>query len=238
MRELRTYWYRPSYWIWIWRYRVAVQTKAALAAIVMAAVLASGVLAATGFDFEAADAPSTPGQGSVLGVQTVINTVQQLVTVRRDGRVVTRPVRVVDRRTVVQGVTHRETDVVYNTITTPGGTRVVTYERVRTLPRRTTREIVTQSGQVMTVSRASPPRTVTAERVVTSERVVTTPGASQTRTVTEARTLTDVRTVVDTRTVTETRTVTTTQPVTITDLQTTTVTEPITVTVTVPRPKG
>jgi hypothetical protein len=190
---------------------------------VFAAVFAVALIAFGGYI-----AADRLGNAVAASSELQVMTVKKLVTVREQGVVVTRPVRVVHNVTV-GGRTVPVTQVVHDTVTIPGEARVITRRVLRTVPV-VRRQVVTVAGQPRTVvvTHTGQTRTevatvtnqqqVTTERVVTRDRVVTQP-VTTTRTVTQP--------------VTTTRTVT--QPVTQTDTVTTTTTVPaLTITITIP----
>jgi hypothetical protein len=158
---------------------------------------------------------------------TLETTLTKTVTVRQNGKLVRRAVRVVERVRLRPETVFR-TDTAFGTkfVTTPGGVRVVPQRVVKYVPRVRTR-VVTVGGKTRTVTE-------------TQQVPTTTVATGATRTVTETQSRTDVitteRTVVDQQTVTETQTVTVaeTVPLTITDTVTVTVIAGVTVTVTVP----
>lgn len=138
----------------------------------------------------------------------VVTTVQKLVRVHEQGRVVVRRVPVV--RTVRRpGVTVRAVQ----TRVLPGGTVVVTRPVVREK-----RVVIRVHGKPVTVK-----RTVTDKQVLTQTQPVT---------VVDART--SIGTVTAVATVSQTKTVTRAETTTVSQTQTVTVTQPTTVTVTQP----
>lgn len=201
---VRKHWRNPRFWPWWWRNRASLEAKGIA---VVAAVLALGAGGYVGSRAlgDALAAGPTDGEVQVL-------TIQRLVTVRRNGRAVTRPVRVL-RRVAGRATTAYVTQTVRRARRAPARTRVVTAARVVTASRVVT---ATRGATVTNQRVVTSQRVVTDQRVVTSERVVTAtqPGGTTTRVVTD------------------TRTITTTVPVTTTVVQT--VTEPVTVTVTLP----
>lgn len=204
---IHRYWRQSRFWAWWWRNRVSAEAKFVTAALLLIGLGAGGFLAAGGLSAAASDA-----DGEVLQTQVVLRT----TTIREQAtgtRTVTIPgVERVSRRTV----------------TTPGGTQVITERQEGPTLRR---QVVATRAPVRTVTATVSGRTrthvVTAQRVVTSERMVT-----EERTV-EQR-VTTTRVVTERVPVTQTQTVSSTETVTLSPV---TVTEQIPVTVTVPKPK-
>jgi len=225
---IRSHWRDPHFWTWWWRQRVPGEAKLVAAVVAMSLLGFGGYAAAGGLD-------TTVAEGSSEPLSPQVTTVEKVLTIRESGRVVTRPVRVV--RTIPgRGSTSFSTQVLLDTVTTPGGTYVVTQRDVETVPV-VRRVVVTRDGRVRTVIQTRPGgtqtsvvtdrRTVTNERVLTSERVVTNE-----RVVTRDRVVTDSVTVRSTDTVRETLPVTVVETIVRTATQTETV--PITVPVPVP----
>jgi hypothetical protein len=193
--------------------------------LLLAALLTGGWFAASRLSPAAADT-------SAYALET---TLTKTVTVRQNGKLVRRAVRVV-KRVRLRPETVFRTDTAFGTkfVTTPGGVRVVRQRVVKYVPRVRTR-VVTVGGKTRTVTETRQVPTTTVE-TRTETNVVT--GATRTVTETQSRTdvVTNERTVVDQQTVTETQThtvtVTETVPVTFTD--TVTVIAGVTVTVTIP----
>ncbi len=213
---IRDNWRSPRFWAWWWRVRAPAAAKIGAGLVGIALLAFGGYLAADRLG------------GAVAASSDIeVMTVRKLVTIREQGVVVTRPVRVVQNVTV-GGRTVPVTQVVHDTVTTPGNTRVVTARELRTVPV-VRRKVVTVAGRARTVvvtragktqpqvATVTNQRDVTTERLVTREQVVTQP-VTTTRTVTQP--------------VTTTRTVT--QPVTVTQTQTQTVHDTVTTTTTLP----
>ena len=232
---IRNYWRDPHFWTWWWKQRVPSEAKVVMAVVIVSLLGFGGYAAAGGLNTAVTATSSEP-----LSAQ--VTTVEKVLTIREGGRVVTRPVRVV--RTIPGlGSTSFSTQVLLNTVTTPGDTYVVTQRDVRTVPV-VRRVVVTRDGRIRTIVETRPgrtrtsivtdQRTVTNERVLTSERVVTNE-----RVVTRDRVVTDSVTVRSTETIRETLPVTVVETIVRTETETETVpvtvveTVPVTVTVTI-----
>ena len=232
---IRNYWRDPHFWSWWWRQRVPGEAKV-VAAVVAISLLGFGGYAAAG----GLDTAVTAGTSESFAAE--LTTVEKVLTIRERGRVVTRPVRVV--RTIPgRGSTSFSTQVLLDTVTTPGNTYVVTQRDVETVPV-IRRVVVTRDGRVQTlvqtVVQTRPGRTqtqtsvVTNERVVTSERLVTNERVvTNDRVVTRDRVVTDSITVRSTETVRETVPVTVVETVVRTEIETVPITVPVPVPVTV-----
>ncbi len=213
---IRNHWRDPHFWTWWWRQRVPGEAKLVAAVVGVSLLGFGGYAAAGGLDTAVAE-------GSSESLSPQVTTVEKVLTIRESGRVVTRPVRVV--RTIPgQGSTSFSTQVLLNTLTTPGRSYVVTQRDVRTVPV-IRRVVVTQDGRARTIVETRPGRTqtsvVTDQRTVTNERVLTNE-----RVVTRDRTVTDIVTIRLTETIQRTETV----PVIVVE----TVTVPLTVITSLP----
>lgn len=213
---IRNHWRDPHFWTWWWRQRVPGGAKVVAAVVAISLLGFGGYAAAGGLDTAVAE-------GSSESLSPQVTTVEKVLTIRESGRVVTRPVRVV--RTIPgQGSTSFSTQVLLNTLTTPGRSYVVTQRDVRTVPV-IRRVVVTQDGRARTIVETRPGRTqtsvVTDQRTVTNERVLTNE-----RVVTRDRTVTDIVTIRLTETIQRTETV----PVIVVE----TVTVPLTVITSLP----
>ena len=213
---IRNHWRDPHFWTWWWRQRVPGEAKLVAAVVAVSLLGFGGYAAAGGLDTAVAE-------GSSESLSPQVTTVEKVLTIRESGRVVTRPVRVV--RTIPgQGSTSFSTQVLLNTLTTPGRSYVVTQRDVRTVPV-IRRVVVTQDGRARTIVETRPGRTqtsvVTDQRTVTNERVLTNE-----RVVTRDRTVTDIVTIRLTETIQRTETV----PVIVVE----TVTVPLTVITSLP----
>jgi hypothetical protein len=203
------YWRDTDYWLWRWR-RLGREGRAVLAVVGSVVFGAVGYVLASGLASDASAGPGTAYETTVL----------RTLTATHDGRTVTqvvpevRTVHVASARTSLATTTQS----FLRTVTTPGGTRVVTDSVTTTVPV-VRRVLVTGPADTRT-------------RVVTSERT-NVETRTQTQTVTVARTQTVASPpVTQTETRTQTQTVTVTQPPV---TQTTTVTQPaVTVTISVP----
>jgi hypothetical protein len=205
---VRRHWREPGFWRWWWNQRVATELKVGLGVGVALVMAVTGYVVASGLVSEA----------EASGTEVIRTTVDTVVTVKRNGRLV---------RITTSEVRTGPGRVLTHTVTTPGGVRIVesTVERLvrgagaggRTVVDRST---VTNRRTVVDERTVTDQRTVTSERVTTQERV-------RTETLTEP----PVTQVV-------TQTVTRTVPVTVTQTVSTTVTVGlppiITVTITVP----
>ena len=220
---IRNYWRDPHFWTWWWQQRVPGEAKLVAAVVGISLLGFGGYAAAGGLSTAVTATLSEPFSAQVT-------TVEKVLTIREGGRVVTRPVRVV--RTIPGiGSTSFATQVLLNTVTTPGSTYVVTERDVRTVPV-VRRVVVTRNGRIRTIVETRPGRTqtsvVTDQRTVTSERVLTNE-----RVVTRDRVVTDTVTVRSTETIQRTETlpviVVVTVPVTV--FETVPVTLPLTITI-------
>jgi hypothetical protein len=218
-------WFDYGWYRYLWARRLTYAQKSVIGLTGLAA------LAGVGFVTVAATAGS--GGGAETYVAATLTT-SKLVTVREHGKIVTKRVPVL-RRIYAKPVTVME----MQTLTTPGGTSVVTRPVVR-YRRVVQRDVVTVNGRPVTVSRL-----VTDTKVLTNTTLVTIAN-ERTATLTQDRTVNQTvsQTVNQTvnRTVTDVQTVTP-DPVTVTRTETETVTQPADtvtvvsiVTVTVPVP--
>lgn len=220
---IRSHWRDPQFWTWWWRQRVPMEAKVVAAVVAISLLGFGGYAAAGGLDTAVAEGSSEP-------LLPQVTTVEKVLTIRESGRVVTRPVRVV--RTIPgRGSTSFSTQVLLDTVTTPGGTYVVTQRDVETVPV-VRRVVVTRDGRVQTVIETRPGRTQTSvvidRRTVTNERVLTSE-----RVVTRDRVVTDSVTVRSTDTVRETLPVTVVETIVRTETETVPITLPVPVPVTV-----
>jgi len=218
----RHYWRDPEYWRWRW-HTIGRDARALLAVVAALAFGVVGYLMASGLSTDASAGPGTAYE----------TTLMRTLTATRDGRTITQLVPDVRTVRVRSAETYFDTttEAFLRTMTTPGGTRVVTDSVTRTVPvirrvvvtgpGRTRTQVETQSQTV--TNEQTNVETRTATETVT--RTQTVSGPPVTHTETETRT----------QTATETETVTVTQPPV---TQTTTVTEPaVTVTVTISVPE-
>jgi hypothetical protein len=227
MRVFRKHWREPRFWKWWWQNRLSLEIQVGAMLVLLALLLGGGWLAADRL------APANAADSSSYVLETTVN---RVVTVREQGKVVRKLVPVV-RRILVKRATQYRTETHYGTriVTTPGGVRVVREPVIRYVPKVRTR-VVTNKGQVRTVSetRFLPTTNIetrTQTAVVTGERTITnTATAIQIQTVVNARTVTDTQTATVINTVTDVQTQTETQPA----ITVTLPAETVTVTVTVP----
>lgn len=217
-----SHWREFGFWKWWWRERAPIGLRVGTYVFLLALTLTGGWLAA--------NRVSSAGAASATYALETTQVEVRTITVRQQGKLVRRVVRVVKRvRLRPETILRTETSFGTTFVTTPGGVRLVREQVVKYVPRVRTR-VVTVGGKTRTVTETHVVPTTTVE-TRTETNVVT--GA--TRVQTETTVLTDVQTVVDQRTVTETETQTTTHTVTETVPVTVTVTEtapPETVTVT------
>ena len=111
---IRNHWRDPHFWTWWWRQRVRGEAKVVAAVVAISLLGFGGYAAAGGLNTAVAEGSSEP-------LSPQVTTVEKVLTIRESGRVVTRPVRVV--RTIPgRGSTSFSTQVLLDTVTTPGGT--------------------------------------------------------------------------------------------------------------------
>ena len=123
---IRNHWRDPHFWTWWWRQRVPGEAKLVAAVVAISLLGFGGYAAAGGLDTAVAE-------GSSESLSPQVTTVEKVLTIRESGRVVTSPVRVV--RTIPgQGSTSFSTQVLLNTLTTPGRSYVVTQRDVEPFP--------------------------------------------------------------------------------------------------------
>ncbi len=229
------HWYKPSFWRWWWATGARHETKAVMFTVAALTVGIVGYVSATGMtdDEKAAFTEqvvtvtrTTLVKGKPRLVREVITTTlpteTQMRTIRRNGRTITMaaPGETITRTTTT-------------TIAGPVRKRVVTKNRMVTVPR----------DRLVRVT--LPGVTQPATTVEGPERVVTTPGETQTQTVTgptrtvtaPAQTVTNTQTVTGPTTTVTGPTTTVTGPTTTVTGPTQTVTDTETVTVTVTEPK-
>src|SRR3954451_4745428 len=207
----RKHWRKPSFWRWWWRNRVPLEGRVAAGVAVLALLLAGGWLASGRLSRAEAKSDSGP-----FVLET---TVERLITVREQGKLVKKLVPVV-RRVLVQ---RTRTQFGTQMVTMPGQTRVVREPVVKYVPQVHER-VVQVNGKTRTImeTRLVP---VTSVQTRTQTNLVTNQ-----QTVVDQRTVTERQTDVRTAVVTETappRTVTQTPPpetVTRTETETVTVT--------------
>jgi hypothetical protein len=222
----RRYWRDPGFWRWWWRNRVSQGARRGAGLVGVVLLLIGG--------WFAADRLTLAGADTGTDAYVLETTVERVVTVREEGKLVRKRVPVVKRVLVRAPNGSQQTRYQTQLVTVGGETRVVRQPVVRYV-RRVQDHLVTVNGRTSTISetRLVPTTTVrtrTQTAVVTAER-----------TVTDTQTRTDERTVTDTetrfRTITDTRTETA-PPQTVTATVTSTETLPavtVVVTVTVPR---
>jgi hypothetical protein len=192
----------------------------------------AGVLLALGGGFLAADRLASANAGLATGAYTFETTVDKVVTVRENGRIVVKRVPMV-RRVSVRPQTAYQTLYDTRVTTTPGGVRVVEKNVVRLVPV-ISRHVVTVNGKTRTTTET---RLVETTQTQTQTTVVTN---QNTTTLEHTRTETQPVTVKQTETQTATVTVTQTQTQTLpaqTVTAVVTVTVPL-ITVTITTPTG
>jgi hypothetical protein len=203
----RRHWYEPRFWRWWWQNRTSPVVRAVAPWLLLLLLVGGGFLVA--------DRLTAAHAGAETSI-VIERTVQRVVTVREQGKVVKKLVPVVRRiRVRARPTTEYRARTLFQTqvVTTPGGVRVVTKPVVRLVPKVET-TVVTQEGAPHTVTQTRVvPTTRVRTATVTAERTVTNT-AVQTQTVSQTRTVIEPRTVTDTATVqrTVTSTVTETQP--------------------------
>lgn len=129
---LRDYWRDPRFWAWWWRERIPSDAKLVAAVIAISMLGIGGFAAAGGLDGAVTTSSSEPFSAQVT-------TVERLVTLRENGGVVTKPVRVV------------------RTIAGQGSTAVVTERDVRSVPV-LSRLVITRGAASRPLSGQGPPR--------------------------------------------------------------------------------
>jgi hypothetical protein len=222
---LRKHWRDPQFWRWLWRDRASPEVKAGICVVVAVLILGGGWFAAE----RLAGASAATSAGQVKFVPELeATTVEKMVTVRSNGRVIRKLVPEVRKTVVLETTTSVRTDVV----TLAGGVRTVQSSRTVDVPV-VTKKVITAAGRTATI--------VTTKLVPTIETKTST--ETRTSTVVQSRTQTQVETQPITVTRTQTTSVTTTrtvtQPVTTTQVVTvtqTTTAPPVTDTVTVTVP--
>jgi hypothetical protein len=230
----RRHWRELAFWRWWWSTRAPGALRLGLGLLLLGAVLAGGLFTADRLS------AAKGGTNETALVRTYVETVDKLVTVREQGKVVHKIVPVVRIRKVKvlskpQTVLQTRTSLRTYEVTTKGKVRIVRQKVIRRVPVVKT-QLVTVSGKTHTVAvtqyrptTAIETRSQTVTNAVTNSQTVT-----NSRTVTNTNIQTNVVTTVQTKTetqentVTETDVVTETQPVTVT----LPVTVPVTVTVT------
>jgi len=225
---MREHWREADFWRWWWHNRVPFEVKAFLSLVLLALMLGGGWVAADRLSSASASVSPTSGY-------TFETTIQKVVTVREHGRIVRKLVPVVKRVFLrPQTAFLTLTDVRTQTITTPGGVRVVQKKIVQLVPV-VKRKVVTVNGKTSTLVTTQLMPTTNFETTTLTQTQVQT--ETQTRTQTQTQTQTNVVTQPVTNTVTNTDTVvqtaTVTVPTTITETTTTTDTQTETDTVTV-----
>ena len=216
------HWRETAYWRWLWG-RLPWEAR-----WVMVGVLFLGLL---GGGWAVASQGISKGEDAAIGTGPIViqTTVEKVITIRRNGKIVRKVVPVVKRIRVLQRpgtVYETQRDYVTRVVKTPGGavTRIVS----TVVPVVTTQQI-TVNGKPRFVTRTQFRPTTQTRTVPLTQTVVATQNVTQTQTtppVTDTRTTTQNKTQTQTVTQTATRTVTDTQVVTVTP-------EPVTVTRTV-----
>jgi hypothetical protein len=205
----RSHWRELAFWKWWWTKRASLELRLGSYLFLLVLLLAGGWLAASRLS----------SAGAVPESYVLETTLLRTVTVRQQGKLVKKVVRVV-KRVRVHPETVFKTETAFGTqfVTTPRGVRVVRQRVVKYVPRVRNR-IVTINGKTKTVSET---RLVPTTTVETRTETATVAGPGRTVTETDSRTavVTTERTVVDEKTVTEMETRTVTQPVTVTHTET------------------
>jgi hypothetical protein len=164
---MREHWRELGFWRWWWHNRVPLLVKSVLALVVLGAIVAGGWFAAQ--KLPSASASDSP--------QTVVSTVERVVTVNRAGKVVVKRVRVIQKvyvanaapstrtvrltrprtvyatQTVVRTVAGRQ--AVPATVTLPAKTRTVTISHTRTITTKSA-PVTTVQWKVITVVQKQP----------------------------------------------------------------------------------
>ena len=164
------YWREPAYWQWKWR-KIGSDTKAVLAVFASFAFGGLGFVLASGLS-DYADARS---------ISVYETTVLRTLTATSGGRTVARVVPVVRTVRIASARTYltTATQALVRTITTPGGSKVVT-EAVTTKVPVVRRVLVTMPGPTRTRVETNS-RTVTDMRTETVTRTQTVAGAPVTQ---------------------------------------------------------
>jgi predicted membrane metal-binding protein len=167
---MREHWKELGFWRWWWHNRVPSAVKALAALVLLGGIVAGGWFAAQKLPLANASAD---------GSQTIVRTVERVVTVQARGKVVVKRVPVIQKvyvankaarvktlrvastvygtRTVVQTVAaHRA-----RTLTLPARTTTVTRTRTRTITVTKTVPTTTVQWRVITVVEKQKPVTVT-----------------------------------------------------------------------------
>ena len=169
---MREHWKELGFWRWWWHNRVPLLVKSLLVLAVLGAIVVGGWFAAQKLpSANASDAP-----------QTVVSTVERVVTVNRAGKVVVKRVRVIQKvyvansvrgtktvtltrprtvyatQTVVRTVVGRGSRL--TTVRSPGKTRTVTIRQTRTITTKSP-PVTTVQWRVITVVQKQKPVTVT-----------------------------------------------------------------------------
>ena len=153
---MREHWRELGFWRWWWRNRVPSAVKALTALVLLGGVVAGGW-------FAAQKLPSA--KAGDKGSQTVVRTVERVVTVRAQGKVVVKRVPVIQKVYVANKATAAKTVRVASTVY---GTRTVVQtvasrSRAVTLPART----VTQTRTRTVTITKTVPKTTVQWRVIT-----------------------------------------------------------------------
>ena len=215
---IREHWREADFWRWLWRDRVRLEIKAVVAVAVLVAMLGGGWIAADRLSSASASV-AAPGQ------LTFETTVEKVITVREQGKIVRKLVPVVKRvflrpQTAFETLTDVRTDVV----TSPGGVTTVERKVVKLVPV-VTKKVITVNGKTKTV--------VTTRLMPTTNFETTTLTQTQVQTQVQVQVQTDTKT--QTQTQTQTNVVTTEHTVTqppVTQTETQTVNQTVTNTVT------
>jgi len=210
---MRSRWVETAYWRWLWS-RVPWEARWVVVGVLLLGLLGGGwAVASQGTSSN--DGDVAIGTGPIV-IQT---TVERVITVRRNGKIVRKVVPVVKRVRVLQrpGTLYEtQRDYVTRVVKTPGGAVIRTVSTV--VPLVTTQQI-TVNGKPRSVTRTEFRPTTQTRTVPLTQTLVATQNVTQTQTtppVTDTRTTTETKTQTQTVTQTATRTVTDTQLVTVT----------------------
>jgi hypothetical protein len=173
VQMVRRHWREPEFWRWWWRTGAPGGVRIGTMLVLLGVLLAAGLLAAGRLS-------ASNGKTPLPETVRVVTTVESVVTVHEQGKVVRKIVPVVKRvyrkpRTVVRATTAFQTRTVYVTVpyTTPGLTRTVTRTFVQrasapaptqvVVVRTKTETVVQQLLQTVTLTKTvtQPPVTVT-----------------------------------------------------------------------------
>jgi len=216
---MREHWHELAFWRWWWTNRAPGALRVGLGLLLLAAVLAGGLVAADRLSAAKGSVRETVVQG------TYVDTVRKPVTVREKGRIVRKVVPVVHVRKVKVAVVSKP-QTVLQTHTSFRRVAITIKGKVRTVRQKVVQRVPVVKTQLVTVSTPAETVAVTRSQTVTNSKTVT-----NTALVTTVQT----RTQTVQNTVTETNVVTETEPPVTVEI---TVPVPVTVTVTTTRGGG